>query len=75
MSRDSDLDSIPHSHLLSVSCRIKPLAKGSAAHIVWMENGFAYTDCEEYDLMFDQHFHGRNIKIEEGGRIAHKVKK
>ncbi len=40
-----------------------------------MENGFAHTDLEQYDLMFDQHFHGRNIKIDEGGRIAHKIKK
>lgn len=40
-----------------------------------MENGFSHTDLEQYDLLFDQHYHGRNIKIEEGGRIATKIKK
>ena len=40
-----------------------------------IENGFAHNDMEEYDLMFDHHFHGRNIKIDEGGRTAHKIKK
>ena len=40
-----------------------------------MENGFAHTDMEQYDLMFDQNYHGRNIKVEEGGKVARKIKK
>ena len=40
-----------------------------------MENGFAHTDLDEYDLMLDLQYHGRNIKVEEGGRMARKLKK
>lgn len=40
-----------------------------------MENGFAHMDLEEYNLLFDQHYHGRNLKIDEGGRVALKIKK
>ena len=54
---------------------IEPQSKPTAHNIVWMENGFAHTDSEHHNLMFDKHFHGRNIKIDEGGRTAHKIKK
>lgn len=40
-----------------------------------MENGFAHTDLEDYDLVFDRHYHGRNIKISEDGKSAQKSKK
>lgn len=56
-------------------CGITSTTKPTAFNVVWMENGFAHTDSEHYDLMFDQHFHGKNIKIDEGGRTAHKIKK
>lgn len=59
-----------------IKCGIKPDTEPATAYyIVLMENGFAHTDSEQYDLMFDQHYHGRNIKIDEGGRTAHKIKK
>ena len=42
-----------------------------------MENGAARTSQHEtdFDLTFDPENHGRNIKVEEEGQIAHKVKK
>jgi hypothetical protein len=52
-----------------------PTAKTTANNIVWMENGFAHMDSQHYDLTFDRHFHGKNIKIDESGRTAHKIKK
>ena len=32
-------------------------------------------EMQVYDLVFDHQYHGRNIKIEDGGRAAQKMKK
>ena len=32
-------------------------------------------EMDVYDLVFDHQYHGRNIKIEDGGRAAQKMKK
>ena len=32
-------------------------------------------ELQVYDLVFDHQYHGRNIKIEDGGRAAQKMKK